>query len=136
MKPHQRRACAGGVQRVCLVAVVLATGVSFACTKSRPSATRLPFSPTPVPAPAPTVLPSGPAGSYTVTLSASPSCAAVTDSVSGEALPLPDPVRVRSYVGEFANGNATLSALDGSGSKIHIGGTDTYLGTGPLMFVQ
>jgi len=135
MKPYQRNV----VQSVWLVAVLLGPGVSLACTKSTPAMTRLPFSPTPVPAPTPvpTVVPSGPTGSYTVTLTASPTCAVVTDWVSGETLPLPDSVRIRSYAGEFANGAATLSALDGSGSKIHIGGVDGYFYPGrALMFVR
>jgi hypothetical protein len=139
MNPHQRRAAVDGIRRVCLVGVLLAAAMSLVCNKPNPSmhlATRFPVSPTPVPAPTPPAL-SGPTGSYTVTLTASPSCAVVTDSVSGEALPFPDSVRMRSYAGEFANGYGKLSALDGTGNHIQIGGIDTYAYRyGPLMFVQ
>jgi len=79
---------------------------------------------------------SGPTGSYTVTITASPSCAVVTDAVSGQALPFPESVRTRSYAGEFSNGYGTLSALDGTG-RIQIGGINTYAYPGgPMMFIR
>jgi hypothetical protein len=71
-----------------------------------------------------------------VTLTASPSCAVVTDSVSGQPVPFPESVRVRRYDGEFANGAAILTAADGTGNRVSIGGIDHYIYSGmPLMSV-
>src|SRR5262249_19678397 len=86
---------------------------SFPATPVAATGSTVPaVSPTPVLPSAP-ASPSGPTGTYTVTLTASTSCAVVTDSVSGHPLPFPDVVRVRSYEGQFADGVATLTALDG-----------------------
>lgn len=139
MRPHQRRAIATAVQGACLVCVLLAMSASLACSKSTPRTdglTRFPVSPTPVPPTTPVTL-SGPTGSYTVTMTASSSCAIVTDAVSGQAVPFPESVRMRSYAGEFVNGLGKLSALDGTGGRIQVGGINTYgYPNGPLMFVR
>ena len=108
--------------------VVLATGLA-AC---RPS--NSPTGPTgggsgpttPTAAPAPVVGASGPTGSYLLTMTASPSCDAVKETYTGQILPLPDAVRIRRYTAEFANGTATLTAADGTGNKVPLGGVDGY----------
>jgi hypothetical protein len=138
MRPHQRGAIVTGVQRSCLLCVLLAMSASLACSKSNPrmnGVTRFPVSPTPVPPTTPVTL-SGPTGSYTVTMTASSSCAVVTDAVSGQALPFPESVRMRSYAGEFAGGFGKLSALDSTGNRIQIGGINPYAPRNrPMMFV-
>jgi hypothetical protein len=45
-------------------------------------------------------------------------------------------VRVRRYDAEFANGAATVKATDGTRNEVNIGGTDSYLRTGPLMTMK
>jgi len=91
-------------------------------------------SPKPPSSPAPQGL-SGPTGSYTVTLTASPSCEVVTDSVSGQTMPLPDSVRLRRYDAQFADGAGKLTALDGTGNQVSVGGIDHDIYSGqPLMF--
>lgn len=88
------------------------------------------------PSPRPGPVLGGPAGSYIVTLTASPSCDFVRNSVTGEMLPFPDAVKVRRYEGEFANGVGKLTAVDDPSNRVNIGGIDLYFNRGqPLMFV-
>jgi len=78
----------------------------------------------------------GPTGSYLVTLTASPSCEFVTDSVTHQPLPFPDSARVRRYGAEFANGAAMLTATDNAANRVPLGGIDHYIYYGmPLMSV-
>jgi hypothetical protein len=101
---------------------------------TNPTSPRSP-SPAPAPAPAPSPVLGGPTGAYIVTLTASPSCDFVRDSVTGETLPFPDTVKVRRYEGEFAEGTGKLKAADAN-SYVHVGGIDSYMLFGqPLMYV-
>ena len=129
MVRHSRPALRSRLHRTYLAAVVLLAAVMGACDRSSPSGpSPLPTNPGGSP-PRPTFPagpPSGPTGSYTLTLTASPTCAIVTDSVTRQPLPFPESVRVRRYAGEFADGAATLTAMDGTGNQVHIGGTDYY----------
>ena len=59
---------------------------------------------------------------------------AVTQSQTGQILPLPEAVRLRQYTAEFADGTATLKSADGTRNTIVLGGVDTYVYPGrPLM---
>jgi hypothetical protein len=50
---------------------------------------------------------------------------------------LPDAVRGRRYSAEFADGTAALTAADGTGNKVQLGGVDGYLYPGlPLMTLK
>jgi hypothetical protein len=141
MKPHHESSISRRVRRVCLIGLLSMTAGSWACNE--PVSPRNPSAPSPAVPPAPSgAFPpppgtplSGPTGSFAVTLTASPSCATVTDSVSGGSLPFPDSVRVRQYDGEFANGEGKLTAMDGTGNRVPLGGIDRYLYYGlPLMY--
>jgi hypothetical protein len=117
--------------------IVLATGLA-ACGASTP-----PTGPTSgaggatgfTPAPAATA--SGPTGSYELTLTASPSCVVVRDSVGGQMLPMPETALVRRYQAEFTDGTARLTAADGTGNRVLLGGIDGYAYPGlPLMTLE
>jgi hypothetical protein len=85
--------------------------------------------------------PTGPytrlAGSYTLTLTASPSCATVTDWITQHPMPFPDTVRVRRYIADFDGVSGTLTPADDPSAKISIGGIDhdVYYGS-PLFWVR
>src|SRR5262245_57291776 len=129
-----------------LGSIVLATGLA-ACSPYSPtgptggSRRETPITtPAPVPAPTPAPVPapgsgaSGPTGSYLLTMTASPICDAVTETHTGQIMPLPEAVRTRQYTAEFADGTATLKSADGTRNTIVLGGVDTYVYPGrPLM---
>ena len=115
------------VRIVPVVAVLSATVASGACdSMTRPSTL-----PNDVPSgPVGGSGASGPTGSYALTVTASSSCANVTDAVTGQTVPFPDSVRERRYTAEFANGAATVKATDGTRNEVKIGGTDSFSGPG------
>jgi hypothetical protein len=52
-------------------------------------------------------------------------------------MPFPESVRLRRYDAELANGAGKLTASDGTGNHVLIGGIDHYIYSGqPLMFVD
>jgi hypothetical protein len=57
----------------------------------------------------------------------------VADRVTGQRLPFPNSVRVRQYDGEFTNGTAVLTAKDGTGNRVPLGGIDHYTLYGQLL---
>jgi hypothetical protein len=76
-------------------------------------------------------------GSYTLTLTASPSCAIVTDWISHQSLPFPDAARVRHYNADFSGISGTMTPTDHPGQSMHIGGIDRYVYYGlPLLRVN
>src|SRR5207342_1545373 len=78
MRRHRRSASAC-LHRGCVVVVLLVMTVSMGCDSSSPVTSAL--APDRIPPPPSGSAPVGPTGSYLVTLTASPSCEFVTDSV-------------------------------------------------------
>jgi hypothetical protein len=139
MKPFLMSTTWRPIRSTTFVGALLASVIAAGCDRRGSVQSRLPTFPTEPsvytprpPSPRPPL--SGPTGSYTVTLTASPACANVIDSVTGASRPLPDSVRVRRYVGDFADGEGILVSTDGSGSRAWVGGIDRYWRPGqPLM---
>ena len=111
---------------VLAIAAAFAAALS-ACNGSTPAAgagssAAIPSAPSPQPIPAA----AGPTGSYLLTMTASPTCDRVHDAYTGQLLPMPDVVRVRHYTAKFVDGTATLTAADGTGNTVLLGGIDQY----------
>jgi hypothetical protein len=80
---------------------------------------------------------SGLNGSYSLTLVASPSCATVTDGVSHQVMAFPEYVRTRRYDAEFSGISGMLTATDGTGNQVPLGGIDHYAYYGQhLLWIQ
>ena len=120
-----------------LLAATIASLVVLACSQpSPPTAPTVRTVPAAVPQP-PSPSASGPTGSYALTLTASPSCAVVKDTVSGGLRPMPETALVRRYEAEFRDGFGRLTAADGTGNQVPLGGVDAYVHPGmPLMTVE
>ena len=77
---------------------------------------------------------SGPTGSYTLTLTVSPTCSAEADGGAGQSGSFPDFLQVRRYDAAFADGAAILTSTDDAHNQVIIGGTNSYYSPGnPLM---
>jgi len=113
----------------------LVVAVSLACGNPVPP----PTGPTPPPTGTsfPTGSYSGLDGSYTLTLTASPSCSTVTDAISHQVMAFPEYVRVRRYDAQFSGISGMLTATDGTRNGVPLGGIDRYAYYGqPLLWVQ
>jgi hypothetical protein len=120
-----------------LLAATMASFVVSACSEPLPpTAVTVPTVPTAVPQPTGRS-PSGPTGSCALTLTASPICAVVKDTVSGALKPMPETALVRRYEAELREGYGRLTAADGTGNQVPLGGVDGYVRPGmPLMTLE
>ena len=118
--------------------IVLAVGLAAcgaASSPTRPAGGGGATAPTLDPVPLPPAG-SGPTGSYALTLTASPSCAVVRDSVSGAMVPMPESALVRRYDAEFSDGSGRLTAADGTGNRVPLGGIDRYIYAGMALMTM
>jgi hypothetical protein len=123
-----------------LIAVLSTTAMSASCDRSndgRSTSTGPGLTITTGPGPSGRPAASGPTGSYTLTLTVSPTCTTEAAAGAVQTDVIPDFLQVRRYDAAFANGAAIVKATDGTGNQVVIGGTDGYFAPGkPLMTMK